>query len=131
MDDARLAVYQDRGLQLAKAMRMCQGNDPPYYSAAALLAVHSAIAYNDAVQIMLTGKRSQFEDHRRALKPTMSACQNARIDPKGIEQLRILLGAKTDVSYVDKLVEAQIAFRLCTAADRFEAWAQRYVFGRR
>lgn len=130
MDNAQLAIYRERGLQLGKAMRLCQSNDPPFYSAAALLAVHSAIAYNDAVQIKLTGRKSQYEDHRRAVKPTMSACQRARIETNGVEQLRVLLGAKTDVSYGDKLVESQLAVRLCTAADRFEAWAHRYVLGR-
>ncbi len=127
MDNAQLGVYHERGLQLAKAMRLCQNNNPPFHSAAALLAIHSAIAYNDAVQLMLTGKRSKFQDHKRALEPTINACEKARIETKGIEQLRVLLGAKTGISYGDKQVEGQLAFRLCIAADRFEAWAQRHV----
>jgi len=130
MGDAQLVVYQERGLQLAKAMRLCQDNDPPFPSAAALLAIHSAIAYNDAVQIKLTGKRSKFEDHRRAVKATTDGCKRARIQTNGVEQLRALLGAKTDIAYGGRQVEAQLADRLCTAADRFEAWAQKHVFQR-
>ena len=123
-------VYHDRGSQLAKAMRLCRYNHPAFLSAAALLAVHSAIAYNDAVQIKLTGDRSRTQDHGQAVAAIKRACGIANIEPRGIAHLGKLLSMKTDVSYGDKEVDNQLAEVLCVAADRFEAWAEGYVLNR-
>jgi|SRR5271165_3064034 len=131
MGGISVRVYQDRGLQLAKAMRLCRYNQPAYPSAAALLAVHSAIAYNDAVQIKLTGQRSRTQDHTQAVAAIKRACGTAKIEPRGIEHLRKLLSTKTDVSYGDKEVDNHLADALCVAADRFEAWAEGFVLNRR
>jgi hypothetical protein len=124
-------VYRDRGSQLAKAMRLCRDNHPAYPSAAALLAVHSAIAYNDAVQIKLTGNRSRSQDHGQAIAAIRRACGTAKIEPRGAAHLGKLLSMKTDVSYGDKEVDKQLADTLCVAADRFEAWAEGYVLNRK
>ncbi len=131
MGEISVRVYQDRGSQLAKAMRLCRYNRPAYPSAAALLAVHSAIAYNDAVQIKLTGDRSRTQDHGQAMVAIKKACGTAKIEPHGVAQLGKLLSMKTDISYGDKEVDNQLADALCVAADRFEAWAEVYVLNRR
>ena len=131
MGEIRDRVYHDRGSQLAKAMRLCRYNHPAYPSAAALLAVHSAIAYNDAVQIKLTGDRSRTQDHGQAVAAIKRACGTAKIEPRGVAHLGKLLSIKTDISYGDKEVDNQLADALCVAADRFEAWAEGYVLNRR
>jgi hypothetical protein len=131
MDKISVGVYLDRALQLAKGMRLCRYNKPTYPSAAALLAVHSAIAYNDAVQIQLTGERSKSQDHNQAVAATKRACSTAKVEPRGIEHLKKLLSMKTDISYGDKEVNNQLSESLCVAADRFEAWAQGCVLNRR
>ncbi len=131
MDEISDRVYRDRGSQLAKAMRLCRYNHPAYPSAAALLAVHSAIAYNDAVQIKLTGDRLRSQDHGQALAAIKRACGTAKIEPRGIAHLGRLLSVKTDVSYGDKDVDNQLAESLCVAADRFEAWAEGSVLNRK
>ena len=130
MNETTVRVYLDRALQLAKAMRLCRQNNPTYPSAAALLAVHSAIAYNDAVQIKLTGERLKTQDHGQAVAATKRACGRARVEPRGIEHLRKLLSMKTDISYGDQEVTNQLSDALCIAADRFEAWAQGSVLNR-
>lgn len=55
MDQISIGVYQSRAVELASAMKLCSVSDPSCPSAVALLAVHSAIAFQDAVQIKLTG----------------------------------------------------------------------------
>jgi hypothetical protein len=130
MADIGVTVYQDRGLQLAKAMNLCRRNETYYPSAAALLAVHSAIAYNDAVLIKLTGERSKTQDHSQAVSALKRACGRAKIEPLGIGHLSRLLGAKTDISYGDRHVDSQLADAMCLAADRFEAWAERVILSR-
>lgn len=127
MTEASITVYEDRALQLAKAMNLCRRTETYYPSAAALLAVHSAIAYNDAVVMKLTGERPKTQDHSQAIAALRRACGRAKIEPEGISHLSRLLGAKTDISYGDRYVTNQLADVLCVAADRFEAWAERFV----
>ncbi len=57
MADASFAVYHRRAFQLANAMKLCKDDLVAYASAAALLAVHCAISYSDAVLVGLVGTR--------------------------------------------------------------------------
>lgn len=124
MDDVSLEVYQSRALQLANAMRLCAEDCPSYASAVALLAVHSAISYNDALHIRLTGGRPKGEDHKSAAWSTEKACRKAKIDPAGLKHLEKLLSAKTDISYGSRAVNTERAQILSTTAERFVRWVE-------
>jgi hypothetical protein len=127
MDTTALKVYHSRALQLANAMRLCRDDMAAYTSAVALLAVHSAISFNDTLLILLTGKRPLTQDHGQATKLTKIACKKAGIDPVGVSHLAKLLSAKTDVSYGNHAVDAEHAILLFIAAERFQAWAERNI----
>src|SRR5271157_4483941 len=105
MVKACFTVYHRRATQLAAAMKLCQDDLSAYASAAALLAVHSAISYNDALLIGLGGARPRGENHREAVTALKRMCSGVRIDHQGIAHLQRLLGAKTDISYGEKPVD--------------------------
>ena len=105
MIDASFTVYHHRARQLASAMKLCQDGMSAYASAAALLAVHSAISYSDALLIGLGGTRPRGENHREAITALKRACTGAKIESQGITHLQKLLSAKTDISYGEKPVE--------------------------
>src|SRR5271157_1931586 len=107
MDETRVSAHHDRALQLADAMELCHDSMASYASAVALLAVHSAISYNDAVLIRLTGQRSRGQDHKKAVAAITRACKKGHIRTDGIKHLDKLVGAKTDVSYGDEEVDKQ------------------------
>ena len=65
-------------------MKLCQDDLSAYASAAALLAVHSAISYSDALLIGLGGTRPRGENHREAVTALRRACTGAKIDHQGI-----------------------------------------------
>jgi len=125
--EVRLTVYHRRATQLADAMKLCQDDLSAYASAAALLAVHSAISYSDAVLIGLSGARPRGENHREAISALKRACSGARIDRQGILHLDKLLSAKTDISYCEKQVDNERIAALCIAAERFQVWAERIL----
>jgi hypothetical protein len=83
MVETRFTVYHRRAMQLAGAMKLCQDDLSAYASAAALLAVHSAISYSDAVLIGLGGARRRGENHREAITALKRACTGARVDHQG------------------------------------------------
>jgi hypothetical protein len=124
MVDAKLSVYYRRATQLADAMRLCRDDLAAYSSAAALLAVHSAISYSDALMIGFSGIRPRGEDHRMAIGALKRACTKAKVDQHGIRHFQNLLGAKTDISYGEKRVDDETVEALCIAAERFQAWAE-------
>ena len=130
MVDARFTVYHSRARQLAGAMRLCQDGMSEYASAAALLAVHSAISYNDALLEGLGGKRPRGENHREAVTALRRACTGAKIAPLGITHLLKLLDAKNDISYNDKRLDEVRITALCVAAKRFETWAEQVLHSR-
>jgi hypothetical protein len=122
-----VTVYHDRALQLADAMKLCLDDLVSYASAGALLAVHSAISYNDAVLLKLKGRRSQTEDHRRAAATLFRVCRERNIDVQGCHHLKKLLSVKTDISYGDRIVDSETAEALCSSAVRFQTWAERLL----
>ena len=124
MDEIRIRVHHDRALQLADAMNLCHDGMESYASAVALLAVHSAISFSDAVLIRLTGQRSRSKDHRKTIDAITDACKRAKIQTDGVKHLDKLVSAKTDISYGDREVDKQTVNVLYLAAGRFQAWAE-------
>lgn len=112
-------------------MELCHDEMMGYSAAVGLLAVHTTISYNDAVQVTLTGKRTKSTDHRRTLRATEAACRTAKIESRGIAHLEKLLSAKTDVSYGDARVDNRRIEFLYQAAGAFRAWAESILGGRR
>jgi hypothetical protein len=130
MVEVRFSVYYRRATQLADAMKLCQDDLAAYASAAALLAVHSAISYSDAVLIGLGGARPPGENHRKAITALKRACTGAKVDHRGITHLDRLLNAKTDISYGDKQVDDEEVPKLCVHAGQFRVWAERILHKR-
>jgi hypothetical protein len=127
MVEARFTVYYRRATQLAGAMKRCQDDLSAYASAAALLAVHSAISYSDALLMGLGGSRPRGENHREAVTALKRVCSGAKIDHQGIAHLQRLLSAKTEISYGEEQVDDERVIALCIAAERFQVWAERIL----
>ena len=127
MNEASFTVYYRRATQLANAMKLCQDDLPAYASAVALLAVHSAISYSDAILIGLGGVRPRAENHWEAVAALKRTCTKAGIDRQGIPHFQRLLSAKTDISYGEKQVDNEKVTALYWAAVRFQTWAERIL----
>jgi hypothetical protein len=127
MPEISVGIYHGRALQLANAMKLCRDDLPSYAWAAALLAIHSAISYCDAVLLKLNGQRSRSQDHEQAVTAVTRACKKRKILTDGIKHLDKLVSAKTDISYGDEQIDNQRVQVLCLAAERFQTWAERLL----
>ncbi|HEX3985071.1 MAG TPA: hypothetical protein VHX13_00575 [Acidobacteriaceae bacterium] len=121
--------FEHRARQLIDAMKLLEDDLSNYASAVALLAVHSAIAWNDAVQIRLTGKRAKYRNHGESAKHSRRICGSRGIDVKGINHFEALLGSKNAVAYDETLILEPAADKARTHALRFETWALRILGG--
>jgi hypothetical protein len=116
-------VFIERGDQLSESRKLMK-DYPEYTSALALVSIHCAIAFNDALLVKLTGKHEIDTDHMVAVKRTKKQCTSKKIPATGIRHLEDLLRAKTRVSYSDERTTFETANRLAVASERFEAWVR-------
>jgi hypothetical protein len=116
-------VFIERGDQLSESRKLMK-DSPEYTSALALVSIHCAIAFNDALLVKLTGKHEVATDHMIAVKRTKKQCTTKKIPATGIRHLEDLLRAKTRVSYSDERTTFETANRLAVASERFEAWVR-------
>jgi len=121
MSIAHVEIYTERGVQLSRA-RIFMESDEAFCSALALVAVHSGIAFNDALLARFDRSALGNEDHTKAVELTDEECKRRRLDREGLSQLRKLLKAKTKVSYGPERVTQETSKALSIAAARFEAW---------
>lgn len=120
--------YHCRATQFSEARNLCKDDLKTFASAVALLAVHSAISYSDAVILGLGGKRPKSENHRDAITELKRVCTHKKIDYRqGIRQFEKLLGSKSDISYGSDVITNEKVIALCTAAERFEAWSEKTI----
>lgn len=111
-------------------MKLCQDDLPAYGSAAALLAVHSAISYSDAVLIGLGEPRPRGENHRQAVTALRRACAEAKVNSRGVSHFERLVQAKTAISYGDQAIDHERIRAFCSTAERFQVWAERILRGK-
>ncbi len=114
---------------MSEAMKFLGEDLPSYASAVALLAVHSAIAWNDVIQIRLTGKRVKYENHRQAADHTRRICGSRGIEADGVRHFEALLGGKNAVAYDETPIRESAADKARSHAQRFETWALRILGG--
>jgi hypothetical protein len=130
MNDSALGVYITRGQRFAEGMRYLR--DHPEHShlmAAGLLAAHSAITFNDAALIKLTGKSGKSSDHKQAPEMTRKACRANGLDASGIIHLVKLIRFKDQFAYQDKTISSDEISKYCETSERFETWVKRMLKG--
>ena len=116
-------VFLERGEQLARSRELMKG-DREFISALALVSIHSAIAFNDALLVKLTGSYSVSQDHMSAVRHAKKQCSSRKIPTHGFQQLEKLVAKKATVSYSDERTTFELAFALSEASRRFEAWVR-------
>jgi hypothetical protein len=57
-----------------------------------------------------------------AVRETARRCRAKRLDASGVTQIKVLVSAKSAVSYGDESTSYELAVKLAVAAQRFETW---------
>lgn len=121
-------THQAQAEELLAAMKLLMDDISSYKSAVALLAVHSAIAFNDAVLAKLGPSTSKKDsNHSNAYRKTDRRCAEMKIDRHGLQHLESLLADKTAYSY-SGTVDERKAKDAALKAQRFANWAYVNVF---
>ncbi len=122
MQAVRVQHYIQRATDFSSGMKLLS-NEPEYWNSAALLAIHSAISYSDALRTGLGDENLSNSDHSRAADLLQQKLPSWVEDLKGIRHFRKLLSKKSDLEYDKWRPSATDSNDLVTAAIRFEIWA--------
>lgn len=124
VDATQAEGYAEVGRRLLLAGRAIeQQGDPQHASALAILAVHCAIAYTDALCIRLGGRKSTAADHTAAAR-LLKGVLGTRLPVMMERTLTRTLAEKERFGYqgyVAKLSEARALF---ARLERYAAWAE-------
>jgi HEPN domain-containing protein len=94
-----------------------------YWTAAAVLIVHSAIAYADALCIKLSGQRSTGDSHEHTVTLLEENIAGGEEKSKALNQLRYIIEEKTRVSYLGEMLPPSNTKELWKRLIRFREWA--------
>ena len=94
-----------------------------YWTAAAVLIVHSAIAYADALCIKLAGQRSVGDSHEHTVTLLEENVAGGEEKGKALSQLMYIIEEKTRVSYLGEMISPAGTKDLWKRLGRFRAWA--------
>jgi hypothetical protein len=95
--------------------------------AVALLAIHSAISFADAVFVTAKGQRCNEQDHASAIRELARLCAARRFDDAGVAPFRWLIKHKNDVAYLEKRVDINQVKLARLNAERFGIWARKHL----
>lgn len=126
-DPARADSYAEVGRRLVAAGRaILAQHDPRHASALAILAVHAAIAFADAVCIRRGGRKSTSPDHTAALR-LLRAILGNRFPATAERALTRLLAEKDRLEYQGYVVVLREAATLFALAEVCGVWAEQVL----
>ena len=117
--------YLDRARDFLQGMDLLQADLDAYGYSSALLGIHGAISYADALRTSLGGKKLASEDHSRAAKELESLLDPRRLEQQlGVKHLRFLLSCKSRISYSAETTRKNEVEDIVKRAIRFAGWAE-------
>lgn len=129
-DRSRSPKYQAVGRALHRtASDLAELSERKYGNALAIVAIHAAIAYTDALTVAYREIRSTDGEHRRAADVLLHALGN-RADADQVRRLRGVLDAKTHASYSGTYYTLEDGKSILRETDVFIAWAEALLASR-
>lgn len=124
MSPELVSRYVARAVDFFDGMTLMR-SDPLFRQSSALLAIHSATSFADALRTGLGDEKLALEDHGS----TVSALQRLLASTKltqhgGLRHLGFLLSRKIVVAYGGKRLEHTDYEALITKAEQFAQWAR-------
>jgi enoyl-CoA hydratase/carnithine racemase len=125
MESVKVRHYIQRGTDFLAGMRYIQ-NEEPYRNSTALLAIHAAISYADALRIGLGDEVLANDDHRKAVAKLQRLLAAKGLDDRtGFQHLEFLISNKSNVTYGNERLKSTISALMALKAERFATWANR------
>lgn len=127
VDSSRAEAYAEVGRRLLQAGRSLAAEpDSRHASAVAILAVHAAIAFVDAVTIHAGGRKSTSTDHGAVTRLLRDVLGN-RLPAAEEKAIAALMSQKDQFEYQGYVARWSEATRLLQRAERVGSWAEQLL----
>lgn len=124
VDPRNASAYLDEARGFRRTVEQMASSGTQHRNSVAVIAVHSAIAFCDAVTIRAIGQKAKG-DHRLAADFLRSVVRlHTPDDEKAIAGLRYLTGIKDRVSYAGEPVTAADIRQMRRRLEQFGDWAE-------
>lgn len=124
-DPSRATKYLSIGRSLFRNTQELDAiSESRYGNGLAIIAIHAAIAYTDALTIRFRGIKSSDGDHARAADVLAHALGQRRGHEAQVNRLRRILQAKSDASYSGQYYTLEDGRRIVRETAEFVRWAE-------
>jgi hypothetical protein len=125
MGAVQVQQYLGRARDFFKGMEFLKDDLAEYGRSSALLGIHSAISYCDALRSGLGSESVASDDHQRAAQELRSLLVARKRElGEGINRLERLLSQKSEVAYSPKRNSRKDVEAIIQDAQRFALWAE-------
>jgi hypothetical protein len=125
MQALQVQAYLSKANDFLNGMKFfADAQDQRFRYSSALLAIHSAISYGDALCVGLGGAATGPRDHRERV-PKLQKLLNERKHSAqhGLKHFENLLRDKSNVAYASKNITEKQAKAMADHAQKFSTWA--------
>lgn len=125
MGAVQVQHYLARARDFLKAMELLKEDLVEFKCSSALLGVHGALSYCDALRMGLGSHHLSSDDHKSAaseLKKLLAARNFGNL--QGIDRLAKLLTEKSAFAYAPRTVSEKCVLEIIQQARRFALWAE-------
>jgi len=125
MQDVQFRHYLDRARDFLKGMELLKEDLTEFGHSTALLGIHGAISYCDALRVGLGSRRLSSDNHASATKELKLLLAARKYEEQqGIERLNKMLAQKSMVAYSPERVSIKDIVGIIQQARRFAVWAE-------
>ena len=118
--------YRGRAQDFLEGMKFLKDDLAGFRYSCALLGIHGAISYCDALRIGLGSETVSSDDHGKAATDLRSLLSAQRVErPQGLGHLEKLLGKKSRIAYAREASDVGDIEQIVQHAERFAAWAEK------
>jgi len=125
MFDIEVRHYLGRARDFLEGMKLLKDDLEVFRFSAALLAIHGAISYSDALRVGLGNDAVFADDHMSAASILRSLLLERRLgNLRGVQRLESLLAKKSRVAYSQSRLDLNEIALIVQNAERFAVWAE-------
>lgn len=125
MGAVQVQHYLGRARDFLKGMEFLKDDLAEFKHSSALLGIHGAISYCDALRVGLGSKSLSSDDHRIASRELKAQLTSRRFkELQGLDRLEKLLAQKSTIAYFPKRIAEKDVVEIVQQARRFALWAE-------
>jgi hypothetical protein len=125
MRSVQVQHCRSRAIDFLEGMKLLKDDLSEFRYSSALLGIHGAISYCDALRIGLGSVEISSDDHRKAVRELRILLNNRRFEKlQGVGHLERLLSNKSKIAYSREASDRNDVEQIVQHAERFAAWAE-------